>query len=652
MPSTVNVLREVLRQATVNDMNFYAYKLMFFELKIPSQLAVFAQNGSYLFPLKVPPDSYSLEEPFTVEASATQGGGVYVEENGIAQRVIRISGVTGFKPRPLNGNGPLVMTMLSPEKKSYTRNLPPFVIDDISGQRHFQYLQDAVFRTYADLKRDPTTAEDTKLMLHIPKDDEHWLVVPQRFQLERTASDRVMYRYTIELLVVDKAEAVDEDFSEDGSWIESISNAINTVNAAIQLAQGALNDLTALAAEIEGYVDNVATVLDGVAGIIDAASRFVEGVTDLIESPLAILNSLGNIIDSADAFLSTWEESGQSLQNLDDKVKDKWNKLGEALEMLGTQPEAFEPTPQGALARANNQVNPLKTSSAEALATAKARPPATSLMDFKKLGTALTAGDLQEAKANATFQLQKPVKYRSAKQVSLSAGDTLASLAARHLNDARRWQDIAVINGLKPPFTNKHASLDLRKADEAAMPGVRGLGDRILIPSKSKGVKEMPNPATLGVKPEEPSDVRFLGRDFRLELVTTISNPGNPLYDIPIDVARGSQDLQTIQGVANLAQGLTNRVTTEKGTDLLYKRLGMQRIVGTKQVGTDLEMSRFRAIQALQQDPRIARVRKLTFQGIDPGTTTDVGTPPDALLIDSEVEVRGFTESANVRITV
>lgn len=651
--SALRIIDEQHRQKRTDDDKFMSYKLMFFELKIPEELAEFT-NGTFLFPLCIPPDSYSLEEPFTLEATPTQGAGLYVEENGIAQRTIRISGVTGFAPRPLKGNGPNAIGLYGVSKKSYTRNLRPDVTkyDSVSGQRHFQYLQDAVFRTYADLKRDPATAEDTKLMFHIPKDDEHWLVVPQRFQLERTASDRVMYRYNIELLVVDKAEANDEDFSEDSDWIDAISNAIATANSAIQLAQGAINDLTAIAAEIKGLVNDVANIIDGVANVINAASDFVEGVTDLIESPLTVLESLSNGIDAVGSALSTLEDSGNRLATVGSKIQNKWNSLGESMERLGTHPETFEPEPRKALDKANNSSSPLKMLSASAIAEAKARALPTSVAGYNNLGTALTPGDVQEAESNQPFQFQRASKYKSAKLVSLTAGDTLASLAARYLQDARRWQDIAVINGLKPPFTNNQASLDLRKTDEAALPGVRGLGDKILIPSKSKGAKDLPNPVTLGVKPDEPSEVRFLGRDLRLEMVTTVSNPGNPLYDIPIDVARGGIDLATIQGVENLSQGLRTRVTTERGNDLLYKRLGMQRVIGTNQVGTDLEMVRFRAIQALQQDPRIARVRRLSLPGIDAGTEKDPNLSPDTLVIDSDVEVRGFTESANVRITV
>lgn len=639
MTSALNTIREMQRQKATGDTKFCKHMLMFFELRIPEGLGT-AVGTTFLFPLMLSPESYSLDEPFALDATPTQGGGVYAEEHGIVQRVIRLSGTTGFAPKPMQGNGPGALAAITPAKRSYTRSLPASVLESLSGQRHFQYLQDAVFRTYGDLKRDPTTAEKTKLFFHIPKDDEHWLVLPQRFQLSRSVgAGRTLYHYEIELLAIDRAVATNLDVSEDTSWMSKMMNAVAMVKTGIALAQGAIDDLTNVVNEIKKALMSVVAVIDGVKNVITAAENFVTGVTDLIDVPLATIESLHEMID---------EGSRLGHMDVDAIIMEKWLQLGDALDLIGAHAEVFEPDGATTLTSTAQQTNPLVSQSA-AIAAAQAAP--TTVAGYVDLGTGLTLGEATQANAAQTFAAPEPPRYRSSRQVRLQSGDTLASLAARYLGDARRWQDIAAINGLLPPFTETAASADLATADETTLPGVRGIGDKILVPSTSKGMRDLPNPVVLGARADESTDVRLLGRDFKLSAVTEISQPGNLLYDVPIDVEGGSTDVLLISGRDNLAQGLVSRLSTERGTDLLYLGLGMERVIGTKHATTDLELVRYRAQQALQQDPRIANVRRVTFLGVDDGTEIVPGMEA-ALSIDSDVEVRGYFESANVRVTV
>ena len=646
MASAWAVWKEKQRQQATGDTKFYKYDVMFFELRIPKSIGS-AIGNTFIFPLVLMPDSYSLDEPFALEETPTQGGGLYVEENGIVKRGIRLSGVTGFFPKPFNANGTMALKSQKPEHKSYTRSLPPEVLDNISGQRHFQYLQDAVFRTYADLKRDPALAEETKLLFHVPKDDEHWLVAPRDFKLDRDAASRVMYRYNIELLVLDKATALDLDFSEDKSLLQKLADAIAMVNAGVALAQGAVDDLTAIVSEMKSLVKGIATIIDNVTNVIKAAENFVKGVSDFIESPLAILDSIREAIDETLALIDEAQDLGKIPKATWGKAKEKWAQIGDSMDLLLGNPDSFEPNSTASVNEVQSRFSPLTSQSPETIATAKARTLPGSIAEYDALGTAQTPGDIKQMEST---DLLTPTpnkgKYLSSKQVVLSSGDTLVGLAARYLGDGRLWQDIAIFNGLKPPFADKQASLDLRKVDESAMPGVRGIGDKILIPSLSKSQKELPTLTTLGTRPTESPEVRFLGRDFKMVLLP--GNSGNPQYDWAIDTVHGGVDLQTVEGVDNLSQALMNRLQTEQGTDLLYQKLGIQRVIGMNQKVSDLELTRFRTAQALQQDSRISTVRQVLFEGVDTGDTSE----PDALVIDATVEVRGFTESSNVRISL
>lgn len=73
----------------------------------------------------------------------------------------------------------------------------------------------------------------------------------------------------------------------------------------------------------------------------------------------------------------------------------------------------------------------------------------------------------------------------------------------------------------------------------------------------------------------------------------------------------------------------------------MYRLLGLQRIVGLNQIDIDVETARFRVLSAVTADPRIGAVRRLLFE--------DDSEAPDALVIDADVEVRGFSQGVRIK---
>lgn len=638
--SPLKLVTERLRQDAAQDYNFFKKMTYFFELRVPQEVAL-GQISTFLFPLIIPPESYSLEEPFTLEATPTQGGGLYVEENGIVQRMIKLEGTTGFKPRYFP-KGWTAGSLLAPEKQSYSRQIQTFVSSELSGQKHFQYLQDSVFRTYADLKRDPATSADTFLFFHNPKDDEHWLIAPQKFTLSRESGKPTLYRYSIELLVLDKAEAVDADFSEEKGLLDTIKGAVAMVKSGLDLAAGALNDLTALAGELTSLVKDFGKIVDGVTTIIDAAGNFANGLSALVEAPYTLLNSVNGLIDSAGEAIQQFEELGTDIKKVPETVKQKLKQMSDGLDRIGTHPEVFETPAQRKLRETRASQELVTSVSAATLAAAEASSPPQSLTEVDALGTAITPGDARSAKAELGIG-RAVIQYTSAKQVVLGQGDTLVNLAAKFLGDARLWQQIAVINGLNPPFVDDLASTPL-DSDEPVFSGTLGKGAKILIPSFAKPPAQQPLLPVLGVTSEEPADVHLLGAD--LKLVRAGGRNGALLYDLEVDATRGSVDVKMVRGIENMKQSVVIRLTTEKGSDILYKRLGLDRIVSLNITPVDLETARFRFREAIGKDPRVAAVSKVVFES---GTE---GAPVDGVVVDATVQLKGFAQDYNVRAAV
>lgn len=641
-PNARKARQEVDRQKSTGDTNFVKSMLYFFELRVDEKFN-FRGATQFIFPLVVGLDSLSMEEPFTVEKTVTQGGGLYVEENGIVMRTIRLKGNTGFKPRrlasPRGGSkiaqGPNSLGVLSPEKRSFGRVLPTHVLREISGQRHFQYLQDSVFRIYGDLKNDAEKSEGTRLFFHNPKDQEAWLVIPEKFSLARAASKRVLYEYDIELTAVAKSDLENVSFiSEDQEMLDKVKDKIRVAKSFVDSATSTIEDLTATLNEITRTVSSAGSVVDDVNHLIGATTDFIEGganlakgvvgsVIDVIKAPAELVRNLSEQIDAVTGIIVNVVSEVKSIPST---YINTWRELGQAVERMGMVPELFETDAQR---RASS--TKLRQQGTRYLSAAEAASPPETIEAFGKLGTAPLPGEV--GRSNADFRAGLNVnKYTAAQEINVTQGDTLISLAKRYLGDARLWQDIARVNGLKAPFVDAMATTQLAGPSNP-IPGILGVGDPILIPTFSRPPRSQPLLPVLGVKQDEGFEAQLLGTDYLLE------EDDQGLFDWVIDTDGGSTDLKTVTGRDNLAQGLRTRVTIEKGSNILYRSLGLERVVGLGNIDVDRETARLRLSAAIEADPRVSTVRRIDF----------ADSVADALVADVDVEVRGFSNAITAR---
>ena len=663
--STLKYIKEQIRQGKTGDVNFLKRVIYFFELQIPAGVPLVG-GQSFFFPLVIPPKAISMDEPFSAEITRTQGSGLYVEENGILERMIRIQGNTGFKPRHIRYYGPQLgmMPWAGSPDRSHNRTLPMRIVDALSGQRHFHYLQDAVFRTYGDLKRDPATSEGTRLIFHNPKDSESWLVIPQKFSLALDSASRgFLYNYTIEMTAVAPATQVDKDFSEDRGILDQIKDALRRVQQGVDMGTGALNDLTRMMADVKNTIRGVATIMGSATTCMNAATAFVNGTTDFIELPYAFLDETTRQVEAAIGFVAAGEEledtvQGYKASKMPDYVKQKFRTLQDSLEILGTHPDKWETDSQATMRKLREMQSQKARwdllrkgmiNAANAMAGAEytggtydTLPQPTSYDEVEAMGTGPSQGDVDSMDGEVTAGGEiNP--YQSYRLIPVEDGDTLLSLAAKYLGDIRLWVYIAIANGLKPPFIDRIAAAPLTDAevDEPPFGEALGVGDMIKIPSYSRSVLNFPILPVLGAHLDEPAENQFLGTDWMLTPVNPAGAQSDMIYDVPINVGQGSLDAMTVSGVANLTQSILIRLSVEQGTNLLYTKLGLRRIVGMNFPVVDLEMAKFMIVEALAADPRIAAIQNVTFAQVDDRFETDL-----------EAVIRGFAAPRPISLTV
>ena len=612
-----SAITEILREEAAGDAKFWQSFVYFFELQTPAK--AFGGNSpgtvNLLFPLVLNPTSISIVEPYTVTETPGFDGGLFVEENGVIHRMLRIEGTTGFKPKPNNASPGFAAIKL--DNQSF-HDRGQWFPGDLSGQRHFQFLQDKVFRTYGDLKRDPNTAKDTLLAFHNPKDDEHWLVVPREFRMDRVGTSWTLYRYTIELLIVNKYAGKDLITpAPDKSALDTIRDGISAVRHFADLAQGAVNDIVGFVAELDRTVRGVFNLVNQVAGFLNSVTNLIDGVATLISQPFRqVAGIIGNIENAISRIVA-------APINAKDTVLSSFRQMQDAFHGFALHPEMFETDVQTQLRQIRDKQSLVTGRTALELRTAASNPP-NSLQALDNLGSFPMPGDERRANSDLGAGRNEPV-FASVETRFVGQSDTIQSIAAKFLGTPVRWRQIALLNNLKPPYISSQG-----------LPGTKKPGDAILIPSSAPSTTTVAPSTVLGTKRTDPLTSQLLGRD----LLLGPSSSDSSQFDLVI--TPGNTDAQTVEGVPNLIQAINTRVSTEQGSDVLYPQLGYKSMIGLSIPIVDTEILRLRVGEAVAADPRIASVRTIQLAAANFA---------DAIIVDMDAAVRGFNDPISVSVT-
>lgn len=154
--------------------------------------------------------------------------------------------------------------------------------------------------------------------------------------------------------------------------------------------------------------------------------------------------------------------------------------------------------------------------------------------------------------------------------------DTLHSIAARELGDAKLWQKLIDYNGLVPPYITSDPT--------QVGPGVLLTGSSIKVPAS----------APVTTTTTSPDDI------FLTDVALTNGRIGAS--------ARG--DVATASGYDNLNQALANRLNTPRGRLMMHPKYGSlhQRMKGVANGPTQGVLTANYARGAVKADPRIASI--------------------------------------------
>ena len=602
------------------------------------------------------PESEVLSEPFTVTATPTLDGGLFVEENGIIARRITLTGTTGMRPRDNTQTGQMTSGTMPTVDRSYARhdldNAQGF-FGKVSGQKHFQLLQDRIFRNYADLKRNPATAQNTQLYLHVTRDGEHWRVVPESFTMRRDVRTRVLYHYQIDLLVVDRGDRktgvvtpgggvvkfspstdATEDFSVKEMWepdaqaiaikwapeLEAFLYDMGIVQAGVEVLDVAKPGLyetlerwaTGLLADIQNWLtDNVVVnFVRDVARFAADVLQFINGVTSVIVTAIDVVTGIVATLDGIIDFFAN------IIDNIEAAILAAWRRLTRAFHALLARPDAFVQSPLGGAPDFRRFLTPPNNPVDDALARrAQDRPPG-SVEAFGALGTGPTPGTarLNALRAPSSGPEQLTSLYSSTRCYTVTAGDSLPSIASNQLGDATRWWEIAQLNKLQAPYIS-----------DLALPMTVAVGVCILLPADDEPPENARAFATLGVLPSEGPEKQLLGTDYELREVSGTLR--KPRFDWV--VSNTKNDFVPVEGIPNLQQGIRTRLNETQGDHPLYPNLGTEPSIGRPNSPVDQALAAVRITRSVEADPRILTAQRLK---LDRSGADVVGVEFDAVI--------------------
>jgi hypothetical protein len=220
-------------------------------------------------------------------------------------------------------------------------------------------------------------------------------------------------------------------------------------------------------------------------------------------------------------------------------------------------------------------------------------------------------GDAKRIKTSDPEPAVKRGKYTGFFEVYVARGDSIETLAWKHMGDPDGWRDIAMINNLRPPFITQ----------DARIPNTKKIGDPITIPL-AKQTQPSPVVSTGASNVGASQAEEFMGTDIRLIQLS------NGKYGWAVDTAHGSTDIQTISGVPNLVQGVGTRFRTEQGTNPQFPTVGMPNMVGEKSQYQLWLEARFALEGQILDDPRIDRVISIQFEVVNDVLEMNVSAQP------------------------
>jgi hypothetical protein len=570
------------------------------------------------FYFTVPPKVIEVGEPYASKIVPTQNGGKFIRE-------IRIQGNSGLRPNkslpasldllggatflgPLAGPvnslaGPIINRgqaiadsvgdVISAFKSGPSRNLKD---SEYTGYDDMMKLRN-IFRHYSDVKAlGESTSSRLAMVWRNIKDADYWVVEPREFKLMQDSKSPMTYTYNISLRTISRFTFNHTASTDRLAALKNGANQIATI-------QKAIRTITTSLFVVAGSIDRLSA-----AGVF-AQNLLVEPMIAIINGTTAVINSVNGISVSTS---NNWKRLNDNTQEAIDRLDAAFNPgvgaVGPNVQVSQQNLSQEEQENAESYALIINTLRQVQRVARNVLiqptlqdslgARVSDRLARQTASYQKPLIGGLSQGVSPDTAGDSSF-IGNENSFGSVERAIVEHGETIFSLAQRLLGQRNRWKILVNINDLKPPYiTTSREPQTLAPGDYILYPVTGGGGIRTTTINSDVTGKEQ--------KGENPDSVvdRAYGRDIRL------TSDFNNRTDFVVD--KGG-DLATIQGVANVKQGIRLKLSTEQGTLTVHPFYGAAFPIGTKMTPISFNLFRLNTHATIISDPRISKVKKLEF---------------------------------------
>ena len=633
-------------------------------LPMPYTFSVVDRNGEPIagftdFELPLAPQNIMQTEMFATSIKPTQGGTV-VTHSGNKYKALKISGTTGIAP--FRGPGGV-------NRQTGEAYFTPGGLKFKSGYEVFIELRN-YFKAYYEFKNTGQLDRNARIIFKNFKDGEFLVIELQAFNMKRSAGRPFLYDYDIDCKVLRAFQFA----PPTETFLSDIENKINNALSKIETARGAILGLQGSVRQIESTYNS--TVLEplrqvsltvkaflGLANTIgDAGTRIIRntftlgGITTLLAALFASqqeqrrtgggTTALANANIPSDAANAAASVGADAIIDLNELLLEV--DIGEApadtREALDREveetvlPREFYDTTIANLTRVRDNLEDSvnlgstdydrifgRTSTVTATTGRSVTNGEFDLLNSFNLAiggiqdilatTALFRSTYADEIQNVITAFSDSIELEvegATREVILPAETYLERMALIYLGNASRWPEIAVLNGLKPPYITQLPRFQqlngvtdfarLTAADQALFnrsDTVASPGDFILVPaSPFFGLVESPEGAENALTVNLSQVEKNLGVDLRV----------SEDFDL---ILTNSGDIEAVAGAVNMAQAILVRLQYEKGELLSNPEIGVGLIVGSKLL--ELNSIRSDIIRSLTQDSRVEDIQDFTI---------------------------------------